>query len=84
MMMIENTTTILFLFLAATLPTHSADYNKGYAHGVSDAKQAPNIKAPILPDDIDCMDFPDHKPGSMVPEFCSGYQHGFADTINTR
>jgi hypothetical protein len=74
--------TLPLLFLATIATQHSTDYNKGYAHGVSDAKQAPNILAPVAADEIDCQDFPDHKPGAVVPEFCSGYEHGFADTIN--
>jgi hypothetical protein len=83
--MIENILMVSIL-LAAAMPSvvHSPEYNTGYNHGVSDAKNSPNILPPLKADEIDCEDFPDAKVGVIVPDFCAGYRDGFVAIINAK
>ena len=58
-------------------------YKQGYAKGVADAKLVQSKfpgSATMSPDDVDCDSSIDPKASNK--EYCSGYQHGFADTIN--
>ena len=57
-------------------------YNQGYTKGVADAKSV-QITTPIgtmKPDDVDCDSSID--PQASNEDYCSGYQHGYADTYN--
>lgn len=83
--MIENTMMSFFLLLLV-MPSmaHSPDYTRGFSHGVSDAKQAPNTFPPLTPDEIDCQTFPDAKPGAIVDDFCLGYRQGFASVLSAK
>jgi hypothetical protein len=57
-------------------------YDQGYAKGVADAKSV-KITTPsgtMSPDDVDCDSSID--PQASNVDYCSGYQHGFADTYN--
>ena len=58
-------------------------YNQGYAKGVTDAKSVQITTPPsgtMSPDDVDCDS--DIDPHMSNQDYCSGYQHGFADTNN--
>jgi hypothetical protein len=61
----------------------SSIYDQGYSKGVLDAKlvqtRFPSTST-MTPDDVDCDSSID--PQMSNQEYCSGYQHGFADTIN--
>ena len=58
-------------------------YNQGYTKGVADAKSV-QISTPtgtmMKPDDVDCDSSID--PQASNEDYCSGYQHGYADTYN--
>jgi hypothetical protein len=56
-----------------------ADYEKGYAQGVKDAK-ATLATSTMSPDDVDCDS--DIDPQLSNKDYCSGYQHGYADENN--
>jgi hypothetical protein len=63
--------------------TTSSLYDQGYAKGVADAKSVKITSPPsdtISPDDVDCDSSID--PQASNVNYCSGYQHGFADTYN--
>jgi hypothetical protein len=57
---------------------------QGYAKGVTDAKSVQPTTPPtgtmISPDDVDCDSSID--PQASNQDYCSGYQHGYADTYN--
>jgi hypothetical protein len=58
-------------------------YEQGYAKGVADAKLVQSsspASTTMSPDDVDCNS--DIDPQASNEEYCSGYQHGFADTNN--
>jgi hypothetical protein len=58
-------------------------YDQGYAKGVADAKSVQPTTPPsdtMSPDDVDCDSSVD--PQASNVDYCSGYQHGFADTYN--
>jgi hypothetical protein len=58
-------------------------YEQGYAKGVADAKLVQSsspASTTMSPDDVDCNS--DIDPQTSNEEYCSGYQHGFADTNN--
>jgi hypothetical protein len=58
-------------------------YDQGYAKGVADAKSVQITSPPsgtMSPDDVDCDSSID--PQASNVDYCSGYQHGFADTNN--
>jgi hypothetical protein len=58
-------------------------YEQGYAKGVADAKSIQSRFPPsttMTPDQVDCDSSID--PQMSNEEYCSGYQHGFADTNN--
>ena len=58
-------------------------YDQGYAKGVADAKSVKITSPPsgtMSPDDVDCDSSID--PQASNVDYCSGYQHGFADTYN--
>jgi hypothetical protein len=67
-----------------TVPNQSSLYKQGYANGVADSKSVqvttPPIGAMMRPDDVDCNS--DIDPQTSNQDYCSGYQHGFADTFN--
>jgi len=61
----------------------AALYDQGYAKGVADAKSVQPTTPPsgnMSPDDVDCDSSID--PQASNVDYCSGYQHGFADTYN--
>jgi hypothetical protein len=58
-------------------------YDQGYAKGVADAKSVKIATPPsgtMSPDDVDCDSSID--PQASNVDYCSGYQHAFADTYN--
>ena len=58
-------------------------YKQGYAKGVADAKSVQITTPPsgtMSPDDVDCDT--DIDPHMSNQDYCSGYQHGYADTYN--
>ena len=57
-------------------------YNQGYTKGVADAKsvQITTSTGTMKPDDVDCDSSID--PQASNEDYCSGYQHGYADTYN--
>jgi hypothetical protein len=59
-------------------------YNQGYTKGVADAKSVrittSSTGTMMKPDDVDCDSSID--PQSSNEDYCSGYQHGYADTYN--
>jgi hypothetical protein len=60
-------------------------YKQGYAKGVADAKLVQSkfaASANMSPEDVDCDSSID--PNASDKEYCLGYQHGFADTINNQ
>ncbi len=69
--------------LPSSSSSSSSLYDQGYAKGVSDAKlvltRFPSSST-MTPDDVDCDSSID--PQMSNQQYCSGYQHGFADTIN--
>ncbi|MFL6507480.1 MAG: hypothetical protein ACJ704_06040 [Nitrososphaeraceae archaeon] len=74
-----NTTTTL----AANNTNTTSLYDQGYAKGVADAKSVQVTTPPtgtMNPDDVDCDSSID--PQASNQDYCSGYQHGFADTYN--
>ncbi|MFL6324368.1 MAG: hypothetical protein ACJ72U_05255 [Nitrososphaeraceae archaeon] len=75
-----NTTTTT---LAANNTSTTSLYDQGYAKGVADAKSVQITTPPtgtMSPDDVDCDSSID--PQASNQDYCSGYQHGFADTYN--
>ena len=61
----------------------SLSFKQGYAKGVSDAKSQQSrfpVSTIMRPDDVDCDS--DIDPHMSNEEYCAGYQHGFADTMN--
>ncbi len=75
-----NTTTTI---LAANNTSTTSLYDQGYAKGVADAKSVQITTPPtgtMSPDDVDCDSSID--PQASHQDYCSGYQHGFADTYN--
>jgi hypothetical protein len=75
-----NTTTTT---LAANNTNTTSLYDQGYAKGVADAKSVQVTTPPtgtMNPDDVDCDSSID--PQASNQDYCSGYQHGFADTNN--
>ena len=80
MLMLTMTATIGTSVLAKTSPSL---YKQGYAKGVSDAKLVQSsfpASAIMSPDEVDCDS--DVDPHMSNEGYCSGYQHGFSDTIN--
>ena len=75
---------------ADTSPTTTANesssqYKQGYTKGVEDGKLVQsNYRAStiISPEQVDCDSSID--PQISNEEYCSGYQHGFADTNNNK
>ena len=66
-----------------TLGKQSPLYKQGYTKGITDAKSVQITTPPtgtMSPDDIDCDSSID--PQASNVDYCSGYQHGFADTYN--
>jgi hypothetical protein len=67
-----------------TVPNQSSLYKQGYAKGVADSKSVqvttPPTGAMMRPDEVDCDT--DIDPQTSNQDYCSGYQHGFADTFN--
>ena len=58
-------------------------YEQGYTKGVADAKSVQITTRPsstMRPDDVDCDS--DVDPKATNEDYCSGYQHGYADTNN--
>ena len=58
-------------------------YEQGYTKGVADAKSVQITTRPsgtIRPDDVDCDSDVDSKASNE--NYCSGYQHRYADTNN--
>jgi hypothetical protein len=59
-------------------------YNQGYTKGVADAKSVQittsSAGTMMKPDDVDCDSSID--PQASNEDYCSGYQHGYADTYN--
>ena len=55
-------------------------YNQGYTKGVADAKSVQITTSMMKSDDVDCDSSID--PQANNEDYCSGYQHGFADTYN--
>jgi hypothetical protein len=75
-----NTTTTT---LAANNTSTTSLYDQGYAKGVADTKSVQITTPPtgtMSPDDVDCDSSID--PQASNQDYCSGYQHGFADTYN--
>jgi hypothetical protein len=67
-----------------TIVKQSPLYEQGYAKGVADARSvqssSPASNTTMNPDEVDCDSSID--PQASNEEYCSGYQHGFADTNN--
>ena len=66
-----------------TTPNQSSLYEQGYAKAVSDAKLVQSsspASTTMSPDMVDCDSSVD--PQTSNVDYCSGYQHGFADTNN--
>jgi hypothetical protein len=61
-------------------------YNQGYTKGVADAKSVQittsSTGTMMRPDDVDCDSDIDIDPQANNEDYCSGYQHGYADTNN--
>jgi hypothetical protein len=58
-------------------------YNQGYTKGVADARSVQITTSStdtMKPDDVDCDSSID--PQASKEDYCSGYQHGYADTYN--
>ncbi len=55
-------------------------YEQGFARGVSDANRNPTPTTSMTSNDVDCDN--DNEPIFDEAEFCSGYQHGYADQNN--
>jgi hypothetical protein len=59
-------------------------YNQGYTKGVADAKSVrittPPTGTMMSTNDVDCDS--DIDPQAKNEDYCSGYQHGYADTYN--
>jgi hypothetical protein len=58
----------------------SSLYKQGFARGISDANRNPTPTTSMTPNDVDCDN--DNEPIFDEAEFCSGYQHGYADQNN--
>jgi hypothetical protein len=68
---------------SSTTANQSLLYEQGYAKGVADAKLVQSsspASTTMSPDDVDCDSSIDPKASNA--DYCSGYQHGFADTNN--
>jgi hypothetical protein len=79
--------TLVLTAIAATgipvLAKKSPLYKQVYAKGVSDAKSVQSsfpASTTISPNEVDCDS--DIDPQVSNEDYCSGYQHGFADTTN--
>jgi hypothetical protein len=82
-------TTLVMTTMGASIPilaTKSSqgsgsrpDYDRGYAQGVKDAKATTPTSA-MSPDNVDCDS--DVDPQLSNRDYCSGYQHGYADENN--
>ena len=63
----------------------SSLYKQGYAKGIADSKSVqvtiPPIGTIMSPDDVDCDG--DIESLANNQDYCSGYQHGYADTFNS-
>jgi hypothetical protein len=56
-------------------------FKQGYAKGTMDAKSLSHSQASTMrPEDVDCDS--DINPKASNVDYCSGYQHGFANTMN--
>jgi hypothetical protein len=76
------TTTATAVTLAA-LAKESPLNKQGYAKGVSDAKLVQSTfpaSTTMSPDEVDCDSDIDLQ--ASIEDYCSEYQHGFADTTN--
>ena len=68
-----------------TANSSSSQYKQGYTKGVEDGKLAQsNYRASTImsPEQVDCDSSID--PQMSNEKYCSGYQHGFADTNNNK
>ena len=77
----SGTSSILPSDTTPTIPKQSRLYEQGYAKGVTDAKSVQITTPPtgtMSPDDVDCDS--DIEPHMSNPDYCSGYQYGYADT----
>jgi hypothetical protein len=66
-----------------TIAKQSPLYRQGHVKGVADAKSVQVTTPPtstMRPDDVDCDSSFD--PQASNVDYCSGYQHGYADTNN--
>ena len=71
--------------ITTTANESSSQYKQGYTMGVEDGKLAQsNYRASTImsPMQVDCDSSID--PQMSNEEYCSGYQHGFADTNNNK
>ena len=68
----------------SSLPVASSSlFKQGYAKGVLDAMSQQSTfpaSTTMRPDEVDCDS--DIDPQASNEDYCSGYQHGFADTNN--
>lgn len=68
----------------STVANQSSLYKQGYAKGVADSKSVQVTTPPtgtmMRPDAVDCDSEID--PQVSNQDYCSGYQHGYADTFN--
>jgi hypothetical protein len=89
--MILSTIILLTLVLNAIATTgihvvlekNSPLYKQGYEKGILDAKLVQSsfpASTTMSPDEVDCDSNID--PHMSNEDYCSGYQHGFSDTIN--
>jgi hypothetical protein len=60
-------------------PGSGPDYDRGYAQGVKDSK-ATTPTSTMSPEDVDCDS--DVDPQLSNKDYCSGYQHGYAEENN--
>jgi hypothetical protein len=58
----------------------SSLYKQEFARGISEANRNPTPTTSMTPNDVDCDN--DEEPIFDEAEFCSGYQHGYADQNN--
>ena len=79
----NTTTTPAANTTTPTMAKHSPLYKQGYIKGVADAKSVQITTPPsgtMSPDDVDCDSSIDPKASNV--DYCSGYQHGYADKYN--
>jgi hypothetical protein len=80
--------TLILIAIATTIPVVLAKisllYKQGYERGVADAQTNQNAglgsATKMSPNDVDCDS--DIDPQASNEDYCSGYQHGYADTSN--